>query len=159
MKYFHLQQHMDGPRKYHVQQSQSERERQILYDVIYLWNLKIIQMNLHTKPKQTHKHRKQTYVYQKGRRGKNQEYGINRHRLLYIKQMSKKDLLQHSKLWLSGKESACQCRRHGFSSWVGKIPWRRKWQFTPEFLPGKSHRQRSLKGYSLRVAKESDMTQ
>ena len=28
--------------------------------------------------------------------------------------------------WLSGKESACQCRRPGFDPWVGKIPWRRK---------------------------------
>ena len=27
--------------------------------------------------------------------------------------------------WLSGKESACQCGRHGFGPWVGKIPWRR----------------------------------
>ena len=33
-------------------------------------------------------------------------------------------------------------------SLVGKIPWRRKWQLTPEFLPGKSHGQRSLVGYS-----------
>ena len=32
---------------------------------------------------------------------------------------------------LSGKESACQCRRHGFDPWVRKIPWRRKWQPTP----------------------------
>ena len=40
-------------------------------------------------------------------------------------------------LWLSGKESACQCRRHRFDSWVRKIPWRRKWQPTPIFLPGK----------------------
>ena len=32
--------------------------------------------------------------------------------------------------------------------WVGKIPWRRKWQPTPIFLPGKSHEQRSLAGYS-----------
>ena len=42
-----------------------------------------------------------------------------------------------------GKESACQCRRWkrcGFDPWVGKIPWRRKWQPTPVFLPGKSHR-------------------
>ena len=38
-----------------------------------------------------------------------------------------------------GKECACQCRRHGFDPWVGKIPWRRKWQCTPLFLPGKSH--------------------
>ena len=36
---------------------------------------------------------------------------------------------------LSGKESACQCRRHGFNPWVGKIPWRRKWQLTLVFLP------------------------
>ena len=49
---------------------------------------------------------------------------------------------------LSGKESACQCRRHGFNPWVGKIPWRRKWQPTPVFLPGKTHGQRSLAGYS-----------
>ena len=29
--------------------------------------------------------------------------------------------------WLSGKESACQCRWHGFNPWIRKIPWRRKW--------------------------------
>ena len=34
--------------------------------------------------------------------------------------------------WLSGKESACQCRLLGFDLWVGKMPWRRKWQPTPE---------------------------
>ena len=51
--------------------------------------------------------------------------------------------------WLSGKESACQCRRHKFDPWVRKIPWRRKWQPTPVFLPGKSHRQRSLVGYTV----------
>ena len=34
--------------------------------------------------------------------------------------------------------------RHGFSPWVGKIPWRRAWQPTPVFLPGESHGQRSL---------------
>ena len=32
--------------------------------------------------------------------------------------------------WLSGKESACQCRRHRFHPWVGKIPGRSKWQPT-----------------------------
>ena len=37
-----------------------------------------------------------------------------------------------------------QFRRCGFNPWVGKIPWRRKWQPTPVFLPGKSHGQRSL---------------
>ena len=40
--------------------------------------------------------------------------------------------------WLSGKESACQFGTHGFNPWVGKIPWRRKWQPTPVFLPGES---------------------
>ena len=38
----------------------------------------------------------------------------------------------------SGNESACQCRRHAFDPWVRKMPWRRKWQHTPSFLPGKS---------------------
>ena len=38
----------------------------------------------------------------------------------------------------------------GFDPWVGKIPWRRKWQPTPVFLPGKSHGRRSLVGYSPR---------
>ena len=41
----------------------------------------------------------------------------------------------------------------GFDPWVGKIPWRRKWQPTPVFLPGESHGWRSLVGYSPRVAK------
>ena len=44
-------------------------------------------------------------------------------------------------LFCSGKESSCQSRRHrrcGFDPWVGKMPWRRKWQPTPVFLPGKT---------------------
>ena len=40
--------------------------------------------------------------------------------------------------WLSGKESACQSRRWGFNPWVRKILWKRPWQLTPVFLPGKS---------------------
>ena len=51
-------------------------------------------------------------------------------------------------LGLSGKESACQCRRWGFNPWVRKISWKRKWQPTLVFLLGKSHGQRSLEGYS-----------
>ena len=46
------------------------------------------------------------------------------------------------------KVSTCQCRRCMFHPWVRKIPWRRKWQPTPVFLPGESHGQRSLAGYS-----------
>ena len=42
------------------------------------------------------------------------------------------------------KESTCWCRRCGLDPWVGKIPWRRKWQPTPVLLPRKSHIWRSL---------------
>ena len=48
-----------------------------------------------------------------------------------------------------GKGSACQCRRCGFNLWIRKISWRRASQPTPVFLPGESHGQRSLVGYSL----------
>ena len=50
-----------------------------------------------------------------------------------------------------GKNSTCQCRRlkrRGLDPWVRKIPWERAWQLTPVFLPGKSHEQRTLVGYS-----------
>ena len=50
------------------------------------------------------------------------------------------------------------CRRHGFDPWVGKIPWRRKQQLTPVFLPGESHGQRSLAGYCPWGRKEVDMS-
>ena len=62
----------------------------------------------------------------------------------------------------SGKEPACQCRRHkrhGFYPGVGKSPWGRAWQPTPAFLPGKSHGQRSLAGYSLYSDIESNTTE
>ena len=60
--------------------------------------------------------------------------------------------------WLSGEESACQCRRHRFDPWVRKIPRRKEWQPTPVFLPGEIHGQRTLVGYSPWGHKESDMT-
>ena len=51
--------------------------------------------------------------------------------------------------WLSGKEPACQCRRCGFDPWVRKITWRVYGNsLTPVFLPGESHGERSLVGYS-----------
>ena len=61
-----------------------------------------------------------------------------------------------------GKKSSCQCRRCrrlGFDPWVGKILWRRKWQPTLVFLPGKFCVQRSLVGYSPWGHKESDITE
>ena len=60
--------------------------------------------------------------------------------------------------WLSGKQSACQCRscrRSGFNPWVRKISLRRKWQPAPVFLPGKPHRQRSLVGYIVHGVEKS----
>ena len=61
-----------------------------------------------------------------------------------------------------GKEPACHCWRHKrlrFDSWVGRISWRRAWQPTPVFLPGESHGQRSLAGYSPQGHKETDTTE
>ena len=58
------------------------------------------------------------------------------------------DMTEQLSRWLSGKESTCQCRRHGFDPWFKKTPWSRKWQPRPVFLPGKSHGQRSLMAYS-----------
>ena len=43
---------------------------------------------------------------------------------------------------------ARRLKRHGFDPWVGKIPWRKTWQPTPVFLPGKSLGQKSLVGCS-----------
>ena len=58
-----------------------------------------------------------------------------------------------------GKSICLQCKRPGFDPWVGKIPWRRKWQHAPVYLPGKFHGQRSLVGYSPWGGKESDTTE
>ena len=62
-----------------------------------------------------------------------------------------------------GKEPACQfrldIRDNGFDPWVGKIPSRRAQQPTPVSLPGKSHGQKSLAGYSPYDHKESDTTE
>ena len=80
---------------------------------------------------------------------------VDRYDLLMVVKLSSLNINEKSvfiKPWLprslSGKESTCQCRRHRFNLWVGKIPWRRKWQPTPVFLSGKSPGQRRLVGYS-----------
>ena len=49
--------------------------------------------------------------------------------------------------------------RQGFDPWVGKISWRGKWQPTLVILPSKSHRQRSLAGYSLSSVQFSSVAQ
>ena len=60
-----------------------------------------------------------------------------------------------------GKESACNAEDEGrgeFDPWVGKIPLEEGMQPIPVFLPGESHEQRSLVGYSPWGCKESDTT-
>ena len=71
--------------------------------------------------------------------------------------------------WISAHLTLCSlvaqmviCLQHGrpgFDSWVGKILWRREWLSTPVFLPGESHRQRSLVGYSLPGLNQLDRTE
>ena len=67
----------------------------------------------------------------------------------HLKSQMKKDTLSGElPRWLSGKESTCQAGDTRSIPGSGRFPWRRKWQPTPIFLPGKSHGQRSLGGYS-----------
>ena len=68
------------------------------------------------------------------------------------------DTLEGFPSWLSSKEFAFQCRKCVFNPRVRKIPWWKKWQPTPVFLPGKSHGQWSLVGYSPWGHKGSDTT-
>ena len=58
------------------------------------------------------------------------------------------DKVEFSPLWLRGEEFSCQRRRRMFNPWIGKIPWRRKWQPTPAFLSGDFHGCRSQAGCS-----------
>ena len=53
------------PRYCHTEYSKSDRERQILYDITYMWNLKNKANEIFIK--QTQRHRKQTYGHQKGK--------------------------------------------------------------------------------------------
>ena len=62
-------------------------------------------------------------------------------------------------VWLRWQSACLQCKRPGFDPWVGKNPWRKKWQPTPVVLPGKSHGRRNLIGYSPWGHKESDTTE
>ena len=51
-----------------------------------------------------------------------------------------------------------KCGSPRFDPWVGKIPWRRKWQPAPVFLPGESHGWRSVAGYSPWGHKETQLS-
>ena len=62
--------------------------------------------------------------------------------------------------WWLGQWRVClQCRRPGSDPWVGKIPWRRKWQPTQVCLPGEFHGQKNLAGCSPQGRTESNTTE
>ena len=69
----------------------------------------------------------------------------------YASYLSLSDLcyLVWASWWLRWQRICLQCGWPGFDLWVRKIPWRRKWQPTPVFLPGQSHGQRNLVGSSF----------
>ena len=72
-------------------------------------------------------------------------------------------LIYHSVLglpwWCRQWRTCLQCGRPRFDPWVGKIPWRRKWQPTPVFLPRESHGQRGAGWVTVHgLCKESDTT-
>ena len=64
-----------------------------------------------------------------------------------VSQAPRQEILAGLPWWLRQWRICLQCGKPGFDPWVGKISWRRAWQPTPGFLPGGSHRQRSLVGY------------
>ena len=78
---------------------------------------------------------------------------------IQLKQLSTHTCMEQRWASLLAQSSACQYRRPGFDPRVGKMPWRRKWQPAPVFLPGESHGQRSLLGYSPQHRKESNRTE
>ena len=67
--------------------------------------------------------------------------------------------IQHSELVASQVPLCRRLERREFDPWVGKISWRKTWQPTPVLLPGESHGQRSLEGYSPWGCKELNMTE
>ena len=84
-------------------------------------------------------------------------YATNRKKETSILKAFRKNLLHLFKGFPCSSvanESACNGGEPGFYSWVRKIPWRRKWQPTPVFLPVECHGQRSLADYSPQCYKE-----
>ena len=69
------------------------------------------------------------------------------------------NLNTHTHIWASLVVQAVKNLPAMQKTWVGKIPWRREWLFTPVFLSGEFHGQRSLASYSPWGCKESDVTE
>ena len=94
--------------------------------------------------------------------GKGEEEGLGDDHLKFLTVKHTCENIRGFPGGISSNEPACQCRRCkrlGFNPWVEKIPCWRKWQSTPQFLPGESHGQRSLVVYRLWGCKESEMTE
>ena len=73
---------MDGAREYPTKWSKSSRGRQILYDITYMWNLRN-NTNESIYKKQTQRHRKETYGYQRGKSGEEEIKSMGLTKLLY----------------------------------------------------------------------------
>ena len=91
---------------------------------------------------------------------------VGKTKLLNVKQSKMLLAILHEMMeipsWHSSKEFACQCWNHKrcrFDPWVGKIPWRRKYQLAPIFFHRKFHGQRNLVGCSQWGRKELDPTE
>ena len=83
-------------------------------------------------------------------------YGVAQSRTRLKRLSSSSSILLQASLVAQLVKNPSVSVRPGFDPWVGKVPWRRAWQPTPVFLPGESHGQRSLVGYSPWGHKESD---
>ena len=83
---------------------------------------------------------------------------VSSYMFLYL-WIDKSNLSEGFPVWSAGEESTFNAGDASSIHWVGKIPWRRKWQPTPVCLPEKSCGQRSLVGYSPWGCKESDVTE
>ena len=95
-----------------------DRERQISYDITYMWNIKYDKMNLSTKQKQTHRHREQTCgcLGGAGWGGMDGEFGFSRCKLLHIERVNNKVLLYNTGNYIryhvincNGKEYKKEC--------------------------------------------------
>ena len=95
-------------------------------------------------------HKKVKWQYFAYRRGgeQSQKQGDVKQNAAFLAAPLKASDLQEAPRRLSGEAAACARWRCRFNPQVGKIPWRRTLELTPVFLPGTSHGQRSLAGYS-----------
>ena len=157
---------MDGLWGSYANWNASDGVRWILYDLIYVWNLKKsglldtrsrlvvakgLRWELENVMRVVTKHTLPvTGLISSGRVGRCTGIVVN----TAIAYARKSPRLQKGFPAAQWSRIHLQCGSPGFDPWVGKIPWRGKWQPTPVFLPGEFHGQRSLVGCSPRGHKE-----